>query len=248
MTTIICLSPHSDDAALSCGGLLARSWEQRPQVITVFAGPTPPPEQLTPYARRLHRSWGGQGDPMARRREEDRCAFQALGCEGVWWEYTDAIYRHPAYDSEVAIFGPPAAEEALEEDLYRRLSAPEKGLFLFPLAVGHHVDHQLLFRMGWKLAQAGRRVAFYEDLPYVAWEDGPDARLDELPSSLHPQLLDVSASWPSKMAALSCYASQFEELTREGVPLLEAVERYAFELLPGGAAERLWWPKEERWI
>jgi len=48
---ITCLSPHSDDAVLSCGGLLAMEAAQgRPaHVVTVLAGPAPSLEKLTPF-------------------------------------------------------------------------------------------------------------------------------------------------------------------------------------------------------
>lgn len=245
---IVCVSPHPDDAALSCGGLLAARRARQPRVVTVFAAPAPPYEEMTPYAQELFHSWGSRSDPMAHRRQEDACALEVLGCEGEWWETPDAIYRHPAYDSAARIFGSPAEEPAVEQELQGRLALLSAEVLLFPLAIGHHVDHQLLFRIGWRLAEAGRRVAFYEDLPYASWEGGPTGRLAELPRPLHPQLLEMRPFWPTKVAAISCYASQFDELTREGVSLLEAVERYAASLLPGGTAERLWWPEEGPWI
>lgn len=241
---VTCLSPHLDDAALSCGGLLAQAHAHvhgRPaHVITLCTAPSPPPEQLTPFARALHLLWGDPPDPMALRREEDERAMAVLGCTYEHWGYLDAIYRHPAYDSEERLFGAPAEETALEEELYARCAALPEGLFLFPLAVGHHVDHQLLFRVGRTLAAAGRPVAFYEDLPYTAWEGGPQARLEELGAALEPVAVDITAGWETKIAALSCYASQFAALIREGTPLLAAVERYAREIRPGYLAERLW--------
>ena len=55
----IYLSPHLDDAVLSCGGLI---WEQvqlgeRVEIWTIFAG-DPPAEMLTPFAEELHTRWG----------------------------------------------------------------------------------------------------------------------------------------------------------------------------------------------
>jgi len=239
---LLCLSPHLDDAALSCGGLLAqtRARVHPAHVITLCTASSPRPEQLTPFARALHLLWGDPPDPMALRREEDEHAMAALGCTYEHWGYLDAIYRHPAYDSEERLFGVPADEGSLEEELRARCAALPEGLLLFPLAVGHHVDHQLLFRVGWALAGAGRPVAFYEDMPYVAWEGGPQARLDELGAALEPLVVEVTASWETKLAALACYPSQFAALVHEGTPLLVAVERYARERLPGRLAERLW--------
>lgn len=241
-TRITCLSPHLDDGALSCGGILARACAggRMAHVVTLCTAPAPPPEQLSPFARALHRLWGDPPDPMALRRREDERAMAVLGCTFEHWGYPDAIYRHPAYDSQERLFGTPAEERALEEELRSRCAALPAGLLLFPLAVGHHVDHQLLFRVGYALAGAGRPVAFYEDLPYAAWEGGPQARLEEVGAPLRPVVVEVTPSWETKRAALACYPSQFAALVHEGTPLLVALERYAASLLPGGSAERLW--------
>ncbi|MBN2499463.1 MAG: PIG-L family deacetylase, partial [Anaerolineales bacterium] len=55
---LIYLSPHLDDVALSCGGLV---WEQAQagmavEVWSVCAG-DPPPGELSEYARSLHARW-----------------------------------------------------------------------------------------------------------------------------------------------------------------------------------------------
>ena len=241
-TMLVCISPHPDDAVLSCGGILARQVAQgRPAlVVTVCAGDPPPPEELTPFARTLHQEWGDPPNPMAHRRAEDAQALAVLGCTAQTWAYHDAIYRHPAYDSEDAIFGPPADEATLEEELRNRCAALQAGLWLFPLAVGRHVDHQLLFRVGWQLYQAGRPVAFYEDLPYVAREGSPAGRLAALGRPFWPHRIDMTPYWPVKTAAISCYPSQLAVLTYRGVPLLEAVAHYAATLAVSGYAERLW--------
>lgn len=239
---LVCISPHPDDAVLSCGGLLARQFAQGRSalVVTVCAGDPPPAEELTPFARELHHEWGDRPDPMAHRRAEDAQALAALGCAGQTWTYRDAIYRHPAYDSVAAIFGPPAEETALERELLDRCAALPAGLLLFPLAVGGHVDHQLLFRVGWQLREAGRPVAFYEDVPYVAWQSSPALRLAELGRPLWPHRIEVAPFWPAKETAIACYPSQFAALTRNGVPLLAAVAHYAAALAVSGYVERLW--------
>jgi LmbE family N-acetylglucosaminyl deacetylase len=239
---------------------MARSQNRSIHVITLFAGTPPPPEQLTPFARYLHHAWGDLPDPMAHRRQEDLCALEVLDCTGTWWDYHDAIYRHPDYDTPDHLFGRPAKEDALEKELLQRLAKRSDAVMLFPLAIGHHVDHQLTFRVGWQLWQRGHRIAFYEDLPYVAWESGlhiegkgdpnrgPQSRLVEVGLPLYPQAIDITPVWPTKLEAIACYTSQFAELTHDGVPLFDALYRYAASLVPGKLTERLWWPEEGTWI
>jgi len=65
----IYLSPHLDDAALSCGGLL---WEQSQAgdevaVWSICAG-DPPPGRLSPFARSLQARWGTGSRSAAERR------------------------------------------------------------------------------------------------------------------------------------------------------------------------------------
>ncbi len=238
---IVCLSPHADDAALSCGAFLARQAARgrTARVVTVLVGDPPPDAALSPLAHELHRRWGEHTDPMAVRRAEDAQATAVLGCSLETWPYRDAIYRHGAYASEEGLFGPPADEAPLEQELGERCAALEGGLLLFPLGVGQHVDHQLLFRVGWRL-HASRPVAFYEDLPYTAWEGSPARRLAALGRPLYPHIVEVSAYWPAQEAAISCYASQLPTLERDGVPVLEAVAHYAQALWLGGYGVRLW--------
>jgi LmbE family N-acetylglucosaminyl deacetylase len=195
---------------------------------------------LTPFARTLHQEWGDPPNPMAHRRAEDTQALAVLGCASQMWSYRDAIYRHPAYDSEDAIFGRLADEATLEEELCDRCATLPASLWLFPLAVGRHVDHQLLFRVGWQLYEAGRSVAFYEDVPYVAWAGSPAGRLAALGRPLWPHRTEITPYWSTKIAAISCYPSQLAVLTYRGVPLLEAVAHYAAALTVSGYTERLW--------
>ena len=55
MLTHVYLSPHLDDAVLSCGGMIHRQAQagERVVVVTVCAG-DPPPGPLSDFARSLH--------------------------------------------------------------------------------------------------------------------------------------------------------------------------------------------------
>jgi LmbE family N-acetylglucosaminyl deacetylase len=70
----IYLSPHFDDVALSCGGLV---WEQTQigemvSIWTVCAG-EPPLGDLSPFAKELHSRWEvGQNAPNQRKNEDTR--------------------------------------------------------------------------------------------------------------------------------------------------------------------------------
>ena len=89
------LSPHYDDAAVSCGGTIHRQHRtgRRVLVITIFAAPPDPDEPLSSMALGLHRHMGCEDDPVSIRREEDRSAMARLGAESRRLEFQDCIYR-----------------------------------------------------------------------------------------------------------------------------------------------------------
>jgi LmbE family N-acetylglucosaminyl deacetylase len=55
----IFLSPHPDDAALSCGGTISQlsKNDQHPIVITLFGGNRSAATPLSDFARGLHARW-----------------------------------------------------------------------------------------------------------------------------------------------------------------------------------------------
>lgn len=170
----IYLSPHLDDVALSCGGLV---WEQavageRVIVVTICAG-DPPPGQLSKFAEGLHARWGIGQEAAAARRAEDRCACQRMGAIAWHLSIPDCIYRlnpyegSPLYPSEEALLGPLNPVEAelvasLQQELSQSL--PSIVNLVCPLAVGGHVDHRLVRTVAEGL---GRPLWYYADAPYV---------------------------------------------------------------------------------
>jgi LmbE family N-acetylglucosaminyl deacetylase len=170
----IYLSPHLDDAVLSCGGQIATETAagRRALVVTVAAG-DPPAGELSPFALELHALWGSRPGMSAMRRVEDEAACRRLGAELLHWEVPDSIYRRSARDGRAlyphgrAIFAEPdREEEPLIADCARRIQAlPAHDRLVAPLAVGGHVDHRIV-RMA---AERARPTALlhYEDFPYV---------------------------------------------------------------------------------
>lgn len=248
------LSPHLDDAVLSCGG---RIWRQtqagdRVLVVTIFAGKPSPDVPLSPFAQALHTIWG-LVDATAARREEDAAALALLGAEAVYWSYTDCIYRQAPdggfpYASEEALFGEVhPSDEALIAELagrFRALALERAGTIYAPLAVGCHVDHQIVRRAVEGLAG----VTYYEDFPYAAKPGALEAVLGEVEQvgnfserwqaelvALSPQALEA------KIAAIACYGSQFVALGwANAEDMAAAVRAFAEQTGDGAPAERYW--------
>lgn len=173
------LSPHYDDAALSCGGAIAQLSRQgeTPVVVTIFGG-KPDTSRLSPFARAIHARPQAGDDLIDQRRTEEREALSFLDAPSIVLDYLDCIYRQDStgerwlYDTEEAIFGPvdPTDDvlvDALAGVLHAMAQRQGAERLVAPLAIGNHVDHQVVFRAARRLHAMGLAVAFYEDYPYV---------------------------------------------------------------------------------
>jgi len=209
--TWIYLSPHLDDVAFSCGGLV---WQQAQahmpvEIWTICAG-DPPARSISAFAQELHARWEGpfpatigrqvgKNRPIRRpdapgaspssqavtwRRSEDMAACRQLSAAYRHFSYLDCIYRsHPQtsahlYPDRDAIFGAldPAEEglvQALADDLLAHL--PQEATVVCPLAIGGHVDHQLLRKAAQRLPGS---LWYYADFPYARHAAGELADLE----------------------------------------------------------------------
>lgn len=176
---IVVLSPHLDDAVLSCWHLLDSN--AAVTVVNVFTGSPPPGtagwwDELT-----------GAGDPIERMRErceEDRRALALAGRSAVALELLDAQYRRE----------PPPVAELVERF---RAAMPSGALMHAPAAMMRHPDHLLVRDAAIELARQGWPLALYADLPH-AIEHGWPAWVTGEPSP--PPGPDVGVAWNEVLA------------------------------------------------
>ena len=168
------LSPHLDDAVISCGGLMAMQ-DARGEpisVLTLFAG-DPSDYRISNFAAELHARWGKAGPPIAMRRAEDRLACGRLGASVVHLDFPDAVYRidadgehlYPDADSLFAEGGPP--EPDLHVSILEELETIDFGQakVYCPMGLGGHVDHRHTRSAA---EQLDIPLVLYPDLPYAA--------------------------------------------------------------------------------
>ncbi len=213
----IYLSPHFDDAILSCGGLI---WEQSAagmpvEIWTVCAG-DPPPAPLSWFAARTHADWGtgSAAETVALRRVEDRNAARQVGAVAHHFPIADCIYRrHPVSGRALytrTVFRAPARVEAPLVAQVTALIATrltEEDTLVCPLGLGQHIDHTITRRAAERLE---RPLLYYPDIPYLF--DHPDQlpRLSRGLSDLHYSITrDGLRAWQKGIAA---YASQINGL------------------------------------
>jgi LmbE family N-acetylglucosaminyl deacetylase len=240
---LIVLSPHLDDAALSCGGLLAATRDKVSRlVITVTSG--------TPARSRGRKGFASPLD----RRLEDRAAMRELDCDFVHLGFADAVYRTSPVsgqliyrDSRERLAAPPIDDAGHVEELYlvlRRLCQDLGNvLVLSPLGIGQHVDHVICARVALRLFGASPSLLFYEDFPYVlggsligALDDDPPqtiARLGRSAVGRYAAGIDAEA----KVSILRHYRSQIPLLFGDQAKLDASVRGHGRH----GRAEEMYW-------
>jgi hypothetical protein len=226
MATVI-LSPHFDDAVLSCWQVLEAGEEVT--VVNVFTA-SPPSGRPSAWWDRLT----GARDSVARmaeRRAEDHAALELAGREAISLGLLDDQYRGADIEA-------PAVLERLRGAL-----APRSTLYA-PAAMDEHRDHVLVRDAALSLAGEGWPLLLYADLPHAtgagwpSWVTGAPKRPRSDPDAIWNRALDAAglavedlaacvrplepAARARKLAAVDCYRTQREALDRYSfVPLAD---------------------------
>jgi LmbE family N-acetylglucosaminyl deacetylase len=228
------LSPHFDDVALSCGGLV---WEQaqagNPVSIWTICADEIPDNELSSFAAELHARWGVGLNAPAQRKLEHRRSCQQLGASYRYFSVTDCIYRRDSqtqefmYTSEAALNGELQPGDyqiirTINEDMKNYLQ-PE-AILVCPLGLGNHVDHQLT-RMA--AEGMGYPLWYYADFPYILKHHD---QLEQLAASgwtsqVYPISRQGLEAWIASVAMHASQISTFwpsmEEMARSLSPYLE---------------------------
>ncbi|HXZ83061.1 MAG TPA: PIG-L family deacetylase [Acidimicrobiales bacterium] len=208
------VSPHLDDAVLSCAVFLAAN--PGSVVTTVFAGGPASVSPLTEWDAATRYFQDGD-DVIAERRREDRRSAELLGAETEHLSFWDEQYRHKRYGYE----GPEGAAllAAIGNDLKRLASQQRVESWLVPLGLGH-VDHRLT-------ALASLDVAVTHDIQCYVYEELP--YYQELAKEVADQIRNLGSrglrlveddslrsddNRSLKMAAVRCHRSQLQALGR----------------------------------
>jgi LmbE family N-acetylglucosaminyl deacetylase len=214
--TALVLSPHFDDAVLSCGNWL----ERHPGTIvgTVCSGLPGASVPADPTWDAL--AHFSSGDEAARaRRAEDRAALGLLGADQAVLGFLDGwFYKSEAGRPHERPDVGPSFEDALARSIGGLVDELRPDACLVPLGL-LHPDHIVTHRAALSALRVRPEipVVFYCDLPYgIASVQAAEDRLEGLAASgfgLAPQPDAGSPPAQSKLRAARCYRSQ--------LPLLE---------------------------
>lgn len=163
MKTLLFISPHLDDALLSCG---ARIWQstqagQDVLVASVFTNPSPhsADSHKTSYQKRI---------------SDDKQATQLLGARSVHMGFIDAPFRNKQYRDFTSILFHhelPKSDRpvmlAVAKHLRQLIQESNPDEVWFPLGVGGHIDHHIVYESSKLLKDVQAQFHYYEDLPYA---------------------------------------------------------------------------------
>ena len=232
---VVVLSPHLDDAALSCAGLLAAVHDKTRIVVATVSCANPSKREDNDATAGSGRARRGFTPPQERRKEDMR-AMRALGCNFVHLGFADCVDRRSAtsgeliYRQERVRWQRPSLEDSAHmEELFivlkRLCGRMGQVLVVCPLGIGFHVDHLICAQVVLRLMRTGANVLFYEDFPYVAnpmrrdgFADSPNAAMERL--GVEPiERLVLSYDPQKKEEILMLYESQVPKLfgSRDGL-------------------------------
>ena len=239
MPTALFLSPHLDDAAFSCGGLMAQLGDAgwRTVMATAFTATVLPATGFA-LACQLDKGLDADVDYMALRRGEDRVAAGILGVADLrWLDLPEAPHR--GYASAPALFGGVRDGDGVWRDLARIVAALrdelQPDLVLAPQGLGGHVDHLQTIRAVLDVPGL-ETLAFYRDTPYAIRNSAavPDVRLH----SLTEHVIDVEGGLDRRIAASCAYRSQIGFQFNGAEALDQVLRAFALREGQGRPAER----------
>lgn len=211
------VSPHLDDAVLSCGRLLAASAD--PVAFTIFGG-TPPGPGFAAHEWDLGTTGHeAADDAVAVRRDEDRAATALLGAAHRWTSWSQYHDPQPTGDQLLA------ALDALAAD---RPDAPRA--VVVPLGIMHD-DHVAVSDAArrYVLEHRGNGVAYYvyADVPYFTeypamvtdrlarWQRDLPLEAVELPQASASHRLEAVDAYATQMPMLRALLPHIDEDLRD---------------------------------
>lgn len=253
------LSPHFDDAVLSCGATIYQLVQAgKPVIVLTVMAANPLLEQVpdSPIVRELHERWASGQHPVEARIREDEIAITSLGAEcrrmNIW---TDCIYRlsrnrTALYTCWEEVFGEIHPEDTASQFLPSLVLPPTEPLSCIyaPLGVGHHVDHQIVRNWGFELHQQLPWVAlkFYEEYPYIEQAGALEAALSyyegfDSPPQFSPECVSIQeTAFEAKLQAIRAYQSQLSSFWSSDDQMIRAVRGTMMATGAGELAERYW--------
>jgi len=229
---LLFVAPHLDDVAFSCGPAFSEHAEVH--VATVFTATVESPTGFA-LACQLNKGLAKETDYMAIRRAEDQKWAETIGVAKFFHgPFREAPHR--GYENVKMLFGDVRPEDSVGHEiafwLREIIGQCRPDRIFFPLAIGNHVDHQILKTVARKTV-CSEPVSFYINQPYAAKNRSQTREqirdLQQL-SWGQPQMIQPQAE--RALAAASAYATQipfqFGSVTQMKELLTEGWRQFPF--------------------
>lgn len=231
------LSPHLDDAVLSCGALIEAQAQRREIIVaTVFTEATPAPHTRAARSFMHQCTVGDAGQLFEARRAEDREVLEAMGVQFLHLGGVDALFRrrnkpvmlgssawdrllpelthrYPTYRFDIALGriarGDRGLIRQLQSDVAGLMAQTKAELLFCPVGVGKHVDHLITRDVGKGHLE---NLVMYSDFPYNLVTEHDDSHVRGM--GLEPWIWD--AGLEAKPARIRGYATQADALFPDG--------------------------------
>jgi LmbE family N-acetylglucosaminyl deacetylase len=220
--SLLLVSPHVDDAVLSCAALVERV--EPIEIVTVFAGGPDPPQ----------RGWwdvecgfSSSAESAPARRREDDAAFAGTPHRRSYLDLLEVQY----------VDGRTAAErDAIARTIIDWVSGHGDGMVALPAGAGcslrrrarwlrrlrrescsppQHVDHLLVRDVGLRaLAGSAATPLLYEEVPYL-WGGRAEREADRAAAAggWHAEVFELSVDRRRKAKRIAAYASQVPHIS-----------------------------------
>ncbi|WFR84304.1 PIG-L family deacetylase [Arthrobacter sp. Y-9] len=199
------LSPHLDDAVLSCGALIEAQTRQREiTVATLFTEAMPAPHTRAARSFMRQCSVMDAGSLFQARQAEDRAVLKAMGVQSVHLGAVDALFRgrrrpaklrrgvwdallpelthrYPTFRFDIALGriarGDRELIRHLQGSVAELLHQTNSELLFCPAGVGKHVDHMITRGVGEEYPE---KLVMYSDFPYDLASEPDEDHLSEM--------------------------------------------------------------------
>jgi LmbE family N-acetylglucosaminyl deacetylase len=220
----VILSPHIDDAFLSLGGLLNefKSDGIPYHIIYIFSlsnwtnQGAPKSESITSSPEKI----------TALRKMEELNVKKFINHTYDCFDFPDQPLREE--QSQMSLLN---LAQQIRDRVTNMVSKDD--LLYFPIAISHP-DHIITRRIGMELMKMGYNVAFYEDMPYVAFSEYFFDNDFKLTSDLGfvPHVVPIDVH--QKLNIIKNYSSQVT------ATWLKDIKNYSYSLVDNKYYERIW--------
>jgi LmbE family N-acetylglucosaminyl deacetylase len=234
--TVLVVSPHLDDVALSIGGWFERRIREDPanafagwHIVNVFPRSVYSPHRLNASTLLA---------VTAARRAEDARFTLRYGIAAIDLDLDDSSVAGISDELESLIpLDDDPRSAAADAALAALISALRPEIIILPAGIGHHIDHRIVMRAVARCVPHGTLCIMCEDMPYgvtLSEREVAEAVRAAHGPTVDAWCVDISATIGGKAEALRSYESQLDAST------IDSVIQYAGRQRPGRFLERLW--------